>query len=360
VAVVIGESEAWASVRASLHEKKLKVSAPADLTPLLHTLRQRQAQGYDPLYQVFDKQTRKSEVALADAHVELASETARQTKPLFEEACQIEQALEQYRTSFWLRRYTILLFPMLRLKHRKKEIYAKKEKITVALHNDLLRRQQKHDYVRQNRTEIVVSRYQQIIDQAAFVEQVLHSPELFGAQAELNVLACLRKLPEAYQVHCDLKLRAHRSIRFAGEYLQSAQIDYLVVGPSGVFVLEVKHWSRQFIAQKQYFDPYLQVGRASYLCYDLLRTFGETIRVQSMIVNCGVLPPPEGEDYHVQVVTPLQLLDCLTRYRGQALDAEAVNQVIAILSGFRPIGNTHPSRRNDYPRRRRRARRRGR
>ena len=359
MAVVVGESEAWASVKASLQEKHLEVSDPADLVPLLHKLRRRYEKGLDPLYQAFDQKLSRDEAALAAVQAGLASEIARQTHPLLEEVRRIERALEENRSCSWLRRFTILLFPTLRLKARKRAVCASRDKITAALHNDLLLRREKQEFNRQNRTQIVADRHQQYADQATLVEQVLNSPELAGAQAELDVLACLQELPDNYHVYCDLKLRAHRSIRFAGDYLQSAQIDYLVVGPSGVFVLEVKRWSRQFIAQGDYFDPYQQVGRSAYLCYDLLWTYGEKTRVQSILVNCGAIPPPAGEDYYVQVVTPLELLGSLVRYRGRTLDAAAVNEAIAVLKAFSQWEDAAPPSHHGRTRKRGKKRRRG-
>ena len=342
MAIVVGESEAWASVKASLQEKRLEVSHPADLAPLLHKLRQRCEQGLDPLYQAFDEKLSRDAAALTAAQAGLASEIARQTQPLLEEAHRAERTLEENRSCSWLRRFTILLFPTLRLMLRKRKVCASKDKIIAALHSDLRLRRGRQEHNRQNRTQIVADRHQQYAHQAAFVEQVLNSPELAGAQAELDVFACLQELPDSYHVYCDLNLRAHRSIRFAGEYLQSAQIDYLVVGPTGVFVLEVKRWSRQFIEQGNYFDPYQQVGRACYLCYDLLRTYGEKNRVQSILVNCGAIPPPTGEDYYVQVVTPSELLGRLVNHRGRTLDAAAVNEAIAVLKAFSQREDTAP------------------
>lgn len=331
MALVVGESEAWNSVRAFLQKKHLRISVPADLTPLLHKLWRRYEQGLEPLYAAFDRKQAENEAGLAAAQSGLAAEIARQTQPLLEEASRIEKALEENRASSWLRRFTTLLLPTLRLTLRKRAVSARKDNIAAALHKSLLLRQQKQEYSQQNRIRIVAERHQKYADQAAFVQQVLHSPELAGAQAELDVLACLQELPDSYHVHCDLQLIAHRDITFAGEYLQSAQIDYFVVGPSGVFILEVKRWGRQFIAEKQYFDPYLQVGRASYLCYDLLRSYGEKTHVQSIIVNCGILPPPKGDDYHVQVVTPTRLLSRLVSHRGRALGNAAISQIITVL-----------------------------
>ena len=334
MAVMAGESGAWADVRESLREKYIDVSSPAELLPLLHTLQQKQAQGEGPLRKLLEKELALNAAALFQVRTELPSKIAWQTQPLLEKARQLERDLSIHRSASWFKRYTVLLLPMAKLHRRKKALYSKKEQITSALHQDLARRQQQHDYMYHNRPLAVAKRLEQITDQCAGVDKALHSPQLAGARAELDVLECLKNLPDDYYVYGDLKLRAHRKIRFAGEYLQSAQIDYLVVGPTGVFVVEVKCWGRQHIARNGYHDPYEQVGRHSYLCYDLIRTYGEKARVQSVIVNCGILPPPRGDDYHVQVVTLPNLLGFLTRRRGKPLEGPAMSQIVRVLKEF--------------------------
>ena len=334
MAVMAGESGAWADVRQQLREKFVDVFSPAELLPLLHTLQQKQAQGEGPLYKSLEEELALNAATLFQVHTELPSKIAWQTQPLLEEARQIERDLSIHRSASWLKRYTVLLLPMAKLHRRKKALYSKKEQITSTLHQDLARRQQQHDYMCQNRPLVVAKRLEQIADQCACVDQVLHSPQLAGARAEVDVLACLKNLPDMYYVHGNLNLRAHRKIRFAGEYLQSAQIDYLVVGPTGVFVVEVKCWGRQHIARNEYHDPYEQVGRHSYLCYDLLRTYGEKTRVKSVIVNCGVLPLPRGDNYHAHVVKPSELYGFLTRRQGTPLQGPSMSQIVKILKDF--------------------------
>lgn len=335
MAVVAGESGAWTAVRSELRAKHLDVSDPVELMPLLHTLQQRQAQGIGPLLAGLAEELAQNEETLARMRAELPNEIARQTQPLLLEARQIERTLDTHRSASWLKRYTVLLLPTLKLNRRKQVVYEKKQSITNTLHQGLRSRQQELDYIEKNPTLVAESRLRQTVEQATVVDKVLHSPQLAGARAELDVLTCLKRLPNTYHVYGDLNLRAHRKIRFAGEYLQTAQIDYFVVGPSGVFIVEVKCWGQRHIAQGQYHDPYEQVGRHSYLCYDMIRTYGKKARVHSLIVNCGVLPPPRGEDYHVQVVTLSNLLNCLTRRRSQPLDEAERNQILKILEGFR-------------------------
>ena len=66
----------------------------------------------------------------------------------------------------------------------------------------------------------------------------------------------------------DIILHAKRHINFDGTTLQSAQIDHLVLSPSGIFVVETERWSEDFVASGDYHDPFDQVRRAAYLCYE--------------------------------------------------------------------------------------------
>ena len=45
-----------------------------------------------------------------------------------------------------------------------------------------------------------------------------------------------------------------------------AQIDFVVVSKKGVYAIEVKNWSDNYVAQKNYFSPHEQVGRAADCC----------------------------------------------------------------------------------------------
>jgi hypothetical protein len=106
---------------------------------------------------------------------------------------------------------------------------------------------------------------------------------------------------------------------FDGAALQSAQLDHVVLSKSGLFVIETKRWSRNFVETGAFHDPYDQSRRAGYLCYDLLRErFGKT-RVQSVIASVGSLPAPPADTY-VDVVRPDALTEYVTRHRKEQFD----------------------------------------
>ena len=156
------------------------------------------------------------------------------------------------------------------------------------------------------------------------VRSLLHSAEVAGAEAEISVIDQLRTLPPPAVVFNNVRLEATRRIRFDGAGLLSAQIDHVVLTPAGVFVIETKSWSRRFVESGHFHDPFEQVSRANYLCYDLLRKSFGKVRVRSIIASVGSLPdaPP---DRYVKVIRPEDLPGYISWFRDVELTVERVS-----------------------------------
>jgi hypothetical protein len=134
---------------------------------------------------------------------------------------------------------------------------------------------------------------------------ILQSNDYSGSVAEVAVIEQLKSLPPSCVVINDLRLESSRYIHFEGKPLMSAQIDTLVITSAGVFVVEVKNWSKEFAESGQGFNPFEQVSRAGYLVYDRLRAAGIQTRVTSIITSMGRLPARNGEKV---VVKPVRYL----------------------------------------------------
>jgi len=171
------------------------------------------------------------------------------------------------------------------------------------------------------------SHYSSALDQTiARVRSLLNSTEFAGAEAELAVIDRLRMLPSSTVVFNDVRLQATRYIHFDGTALMSAQIDHVVLTPAGVFVIETKRWSHRFVESGDFYSPFDQVSRASYLCYDLLRErFGNT-RVRSIIVCVGSLPEAPRDSY-IKVVRPESLNSYISWFRNVELASERFDEL---------------------------------
>ncbi len=186
--------------------------------------------------------------------------------------------------------------------------------------------------IRALRTEIAAlykadSHYSSALDQAiVHIRSLLNSSELAGAEAELAVIDRLRTLPSSAVVFNDVRLKATRYIRFNGIALISAQIDHVVLTPAGVFVIETKRWSHRFVESGDFYNPFDQVSRANYLCYDLLReSFGKT-RVRS-IIACGGSLPDAPRDSYIKVVRPESLTSYILGFRNTEMTPEFVSKL---------------------------------
>jgi hypothetical protein len=148
------------------------------------------------------------------------------------------------------------------------------------------------------------------------MKAVVTSKEFAGAVAEVAVIAELAHLNNGSLIFNDVSVEAERYIHFGGKPLQRAQIDTLAITTAGVFVVEVKNWSREFADSGEGFSPYEQVSRASYLVFDHLRRAGMKVRVRSIIATNGSLP--EKGDQKVAVVP----INRLRRYIEGAPDRQ--------------------------------------
>jgi hypothetical protein len=165
------------------------------------------------------------------------------------------------------------------------------------------------------------------------LDTMRESAELAGARAELDVIESLARLPDEYTVFSDIRLSAERYILFNGGSLQSAQIDHLVLTPAGVFVVETKRWSRKFVESGDYHDPFDQIQRAAYLCYDQLRRQFGKIRVRSIIACSGQLPStPKGS--YIKVLAVPELTGYISWFKQPELAPDRLLQVRRYLERF--------------------------
>lgn len=270
MATVTGESGAWQTIAGDLARRGHPISRPRELPPLLARLEETRPQ-------------------LIDAH---RSQTMRSVQE--REACIAALAAERgffKRIANWFR------------------VRAFKAEIATLHQAD--------------------SRYSSALDQTIeYVRSLLKSAELAGAEAELAIIDRLRTLSSTVVVFNDVRLEATRNIHFNGAALVSAQIDHVVLTPAGVFVIETKNWSHRFVESGDFYDPFEQVSRASYLCYDLLReNFGKT-RVRSIIASVGSLPDAPRDSY-IKVVRPERLNSYISGFRNVELAPEGFNELCA-------------------------------
>lgn len=170
--------------------------------------------------------------------------------------------------------------------------------------------------------------HEQISRELETMKGIIASKEFAGAVAEVAVINELRSLPVGCSVFNDVRLEADRYIHFEGNPLMSAQIDTLVITPAGVFVVEVKNWSREFAQSGEGFSPFEQVERASYLVYDQLRSAGFDVRTRSIIATNGSLPG--RGDHKVSVVPIRRIRQYIENDKAAGVDVYGVRAALGL------------------------------
>ena len=104
------------------------------------------------------------------------------------------------------------------------------------------------------------------------LKQALNSSDYKGAYGELEVLNELKKLDDNYHIFCDAKITLREYVSYKGNRnLKSAQMDFIVAGPTGFFIIEVKNWSERYKNNHHGLSPYEQLDRAGLVLWIYLK-----------------------------------------------------------------------------------------
>ena len=159
---------------------------------------------------------------------------------------------------------------------------------------------------------------------------------LIGAQGEEAVISALARLPDEFHVLNDVNLHFHKAIhwRERDEYIKNCQIDHIVVGPTGVFLLETKNWKSSDIELKSDKLKH-QVRRASlalwYFTKDYYYGKKDQPKIFNVIISLNGSPTGRKLDQYIDVISPYQLQKHIA-HRDRILSDTAIDKSVKIIS----------------------------
>ena len=157
-----------------------------------------------------------------------------------------------------------------------------------------------------------------------------------GAFGEQQALEELRRLPDTYYVINNVRLRFSKPIynRRSRQRIYTVQADHIVVGSTGVFVIETKNWSKDKIINETGFTAFDQVKRTNFAIFCFLnpRSTGlfslfiksKKISVRSILLMIG--HNTEERDPFVKVARTRELFSYITHFPSVMTDVE-IHQV---------------------------------
>ncbi|MHA1761957.1 MAG: nuclease-related domain-containing protein [Candidatus Heimdallarchaeota archaeon] len=201
------------------------------------------------------------------------------------------------------------------------------------------------NYISNNFEQIVNNMAEAFIKRQLHIKSILDELkfDIIGAIGEDKAIKELTKLPDNYHVINNFQLRFSRPIYHQNEndYIYSIQVDHLVVGPSGVYLIETKYWSKESVENSNLFSPVKQIKRASYAIFLLLNDAAKNsyifsnhhwgnkkISVRNIILMIGHKPKEEFQ--FVKILSLDRIVGYITYFKPIFSDQE-VYEIVKIL-----------------------------
>ena len=145
---------------------------------------------------------------------------------------------------------------------------------------------------RRNNAENWVERYSASdIEEQKRILSVLrkHNSLFYGAEGEERVARELSRLPDSYIVINDYRPEISQPIydRNNDDRIHSIQIDHVVVGPTGFYLVETKNWSRDSVENTELFSPIKQLRRSNDAIFRLLNAAVERGAIDNFSTHWG-------------------------------------------------------------------------
>jgi len=125
-----------------------------------------------------------------------------------------------------------------------------------------------------------------------------------------------------------IEVKLSRWVTYNGKKnLKSAQMDIIVVCPKGVFMIEVKNWSDNYVKNNTNLSPYEQTERAGRVLWILLQDVIKGTRVTNILLSIqGNMP--YNQNYRSVFVSSLNKINQFLENRQGSLNEKDVNKIV--------------------------------
>lgn len=225
-----------------------------------------------------------------------------------------------------------------KIKHKENNFDSEIELSISNLVNDYHIKNNRYQFISENVDEAVklsvqynlaaLERKKTIVDQA--------NTSIYGALGEQKVVKTLESLSDDYHLINDFTLFFVPAIynRQENDYIKSIQIDHLLVGPSGIFLIETKNWSEKSLENLSLRSPVQQIKRTSFVLFKLLNNdmsnnylqlsrhhWGDKkVTIKNLIVLTNTKPKEEFQ--HVKILTVNELLGYVNYFKPSLSNTE--------------------------------------
>jgi len=165
-------------------------------------------------------------------------------------------------------------------------------------------------------------------------EKNMDNPFHAGASGENRVIEKLSNLSDSYHILCGVRIELPYWATYHGEKnLRSAQMDVVVVSTKGVFLIEVKNWSDDYVKNYEKLNPYEQTDRAGLVLWITLKLIIKNIRVTNVLLSIqGNMQ--YNNNYRAVFVSSLEKINGFLESREEVLSEKEVKKIIDDLKNY--------------------------
>ena len=115
------------------------------------------------------------------------------------------------------------------------------------------------------------------------------APLIYGSVGELKAIELFKRLPNGYYVINDYRqsFRPPLYNKHTDERIYSIQIDHIIIGPTGLFAVETKYWSKESIENNNFFSPVAQLKRNGYALFRVINRYITKNNFQAFLSSWG-------------------------------------------------------------------------
>jgi hypothetical protein len=248
-------------------------------------------------------------------------------------------------TSFAPRNFFQKLTNGLRHRNLKRKIKNKERNFDIEINMSISNLVKNHE-VKSKRYQFISSQVNEAVRQSAghalselertkaTIDQL--NSFIYGALGEQKVVKTLETLSDEYSLINDFAISFSPAIynRQENDYIKSVQIDHILVGPSGIFLIETKNWSEKSLENMNLRSPVQQIKRTSFVLFKLLNNqmsnhhlsldkhhWGDKkISIRNLIVLTDTKPQEEFQ--YVKILTVNELPGYVNYFRPSFSNAE--------------------------------------
>ena len=154
---------------------------------------------------------------------------------------------------------------------------------------------------------------------------------IYGALGEQKVVKTLETLSDEYFLINDFTVSFSPAIhnRQENDYIKSVQIDHILVGPSGIFLIETKNWSEKSLENLSLRSPVEQIKRTSFALFYLLNNERSNYHLRLNNHHWG--------DKKIPIKNLIVLTNTKPKEEFQYVKILTVNELIGYINYLKPI-----------------------